>query len=175
VKTVFRKSTLILCYLTFHHATVNHFNLFIITLLKVPGTRRFILLPNERNRVRIAIDLLSSEIQNLEAQKKLEKKKVDDAREIVSKALQHEEKVRKKPGREQGTVIHKVEHVLKTHHIAKPYYHGGKYHGKAMVHLMDKSQIIMEDIKNILVNVHDGFQGNSLNQTELCSQQEFIE
>jgi hypothetical protein len=84
-------------------------------------------------------------------------------------------KVRKNSGREQGTVIHKVEHVLKTHHIAKPYYHGGKYHGKAMVCLMDKSQIIMEDIKNMLVNVHDGFQGNALNQTELCSQQEIIE
>jgi N-acetylmuramoyl-L-alanine amidase CwlA len=72
-------------------------------------------------------------------QKKLEKKKVDDAREVVSKALQNEEKVRKNSGREQGSVIRKVEQVLKTHHIAKPYYHGGKYHGKAMVHLMDKS------------------------------------
>jgi hypothetical protein len=106
---------------------------------------------------------------------KLERKKVDDAREVVSKALQCEETVRKNSGREQGSVIRKVEHVLKTHHIAKPYYHGRKYHGKAMVQLMYKSQIIMEDIKNVLVHENEGYSGNALNQTELCSQQEIIQ
>jgi hypothetical protein len=68
-----------------------------------------------------------------------------------------------------------VEQVLKTHHIAKPYYHGGKYHGKAMVHLMDKSQIIMQDIKNVLLQENEGYRGNALNQTQLCSQQEIIQ
>ena len=34
-------------------------------------------------------------------------------------------------------MVPKIESILLKYHIEKPYYHGGKYNGKAMVHLMD--------------------------------------
>jgi len=55
----------------------------------------------------------------------------------MKKAKDEEEKYKKNLGKVQHAVVSKVESILSRNHIEKPYYHGGKYNGKAMVRLMD--------------------------------------
>jgi hypothetical protein len=47
----------------------------------------------------------------------------------------------------------KIEKILRRYHIEKPYYHGELYNGKAMNKLMTSSQKIMEDVKEMLMEV----------------------
>jgi hypothetical protein len=52
-------------------------------------------------------------------------------------------------------VVHKVESFLSKHHIEKPYYRGGKYNGKAMVHLMDykDSSNVLDEIRAFILSI----------------------
>jgi hypothetical protein len=47
----------------------------------------------------------------------------------------------------------KVEVILRQHNIKKPYYHGGKYNGTAMVTFMTKSGDIMGDLCDMLLTL----------------------
>jgi len=50
-------------------------------------------------------------------------------------------------------VLHLVERVFTRHCISKPYYHGGKYNGKAMNKFMTASQKIMDDMSTMLLQL----------------------
>jgi hypothetical protein len=52
-------------------------------------------------------------------------------------------------------MVPKVESILSKNHIEKPYYHGGKYNGKAMVHMMDykHSSKVMDEIAAFILSI----------------------
>jgi hypothetical protein len=52
-------------------------------------------------------------------------------------------------------VVSKIESILSNNHIEKPYLHGGKYNGKAMVCLMDykHSSKVMDEISIYLLSI----------------------
>jgi hypothetical protein len=66
-------------------------------------------------------------------------------------AKKNESAVKEKFGKQGGReVLRLVERVLTNHCISKPYYHGGKYNGKAMDKFMTNSQEIMDDLSTML-------------------------
>lgn len=69
-----------------------------------------------------------------------QKKKENEAKEKNGKNTQRE-------------VLHLVERVFTRHCISKPYYHGGKYNGKAMNKFMTASQKIMDDMSTMLLQL----------------------
>jgi chaperonin cofactor prefoldin len=88
---------------------------------------------------------------------KLEKKNLQDqannVRIILKQAKAAESELRERIGKPFRPVIHSIERVLKKHKIEKPYYHGGKYNGKAMNRLMTNSDEIMEDIARVILEL----------------------
>jgi hypothetical protein len=52
-------------------------------------------------------------------------------------------------------VVAKIESILAKNHIEKPYYHRGKYNGKAMVRLMDykHSSNVMDEIASFILSI----------------------
>ena len=55
----------------------------------------------------------------------------------------------------QRNVVPKVESILSKNHIENPYYHGGKYNGKAMVRLMDYklSSKVLDEIAAFILSI----------------------
>lgn len=96
----------------------------IATIKRLQGRRREIIAIENDKKV------------NLELAKKTEK--------------ELKETLGKRSGRE---VLRQVEKVFTSHCIEKPYYHGGKYNGKAMNKFMTASQDIMDDISAMLLEL----------------------
>jgi hypothetical protein len=61
--------------------------------------------------------------------------------------------VKKASGNPDREVIKKVEDIFLKYYITKPYYHGGKYNGKAMCTFMTSSQEIMADIQAMIQEI----------------------
>jgi len=87
--------------------------------------------------------------------KGLKKGGYKNAKKEVKSAKDEEEKYQKSLGKVQRNVVPKVESILSKNHIEKPYYHGGKYNGKAMVHMMDykHSSKVMDEIAAFILSI----------------------
>jgi hypothetical protein len=101
------------------------------------------------------IDLISNDINALQEEKQLKKNAYDDAKKQVKAAKDEEENYKKRLGKAQQNVVAKIESILAKNHIEKPYYHGGKYNGKAMVRLMDykHSSNVMDEIAAFILSI----------------------
>ena len=91
----------------------------------------------------------------MQEEKALKKTSYDNAKNEMKKAKDEEEKYKKNLGKVQHAVVSKVESILSRNHIEKPYYHGGKYNGKAMVRLMDykHSSRVMDEIAAFILSI----------------------
>jgi hypothetical protein len=85
---------------------------------------------------------------------KFEKKRLQDQcnniHTLLKQARVAEAELRERLGGQFRPVIHSIEQVLKAKRIEKPYYHGGKYNGKAMNHLTTNSDKFMEEIAQVV-------------------------
>jgi len=99
--------------------------------------------------------LLNNEIKALQEEQKLMKELVGNLKKALKTATDEEEKLLKTLGKKSNEVMRSIESILSKNHIERPYYHGGKYNGKAMVRLMDYSQSskIMDEIATYLLSV----------------------
>jgi len=88
----------------------------------------------------------------LQAIKKRKSELVNEARHSVKELKQIEVAAKQNSGRTFREVIGKVEDIFKKYYITKPYYHGGKYNGKAMCTFMTSSQEIMADIQAMILS-----------------------
>jgi hypothetical protein len=76
---------------------------------------------------------------------------LNEKKTALDVAEKNESTVKEKFGKQSGReVLRLVERVLTNHCISKPYYHGGKYNGKAMNKFMTSSQEIMDDLSTML-------------------------
>jgi len=89
---------------------------------------------------------LVTEIEILQETKKALQDAKDERKEVLQEAKIEEAALKKNLGRRQNSVVAMVEKVFVAHSIAKPYYHGGKYNGKAMNTFMTKSENVMESL-----------------------------
>jgi len=96
---------------------------------------------------------LSRDIKALQAAKKEKLNQVSDASKLVKALKERENTVKDASGGYYKDIIGKVEEIFQKYHITKPYYHGGKYNGKAMCTFMTASSKIMEDIKNMIISL----------------------
>jgi len=87
--------------------------------------------------------------------KKRLKKGYDDAKQALKAAKDEEEKYKKTLGKVQLNVVPKIESILSKYHIEKTYYHGGKYNGKAMVHLMEYKHTskVMDELRAFILAI----------------------
>lgn len=72
---------------------------------------------------------------------------------ILKEAKEREAELKKQMGKPLREVTRKIEQVLKSNRIDKPYYHGGKYNGKAMNRFMTQSSNIMSSISDVIIDV----------------------
>jgi hypothetical protein len=92
-------------------------------------------------------------MKGLKATKKQLKDLVDEARFSVKKAKEDEAAFRDVNGKHKNEVVPKVERVFKSYHIDKPYYHGGKYIGKAMNCFMTHSVKIITAVSRLILEI----------------------
>jgi hypothetical protein len=87
---------------------------------------------------------------------------------VIKDAKDNEAKYKKQLGKTVREVTSKVLNILSKHYIEKPFYHGGKYNGKAMVKLMDysNSEKMFDSIQTYLL---------SLPVSSRCSNSEIIQ
>jgi hypothetical protein len=73
----------------------------------------------------------------------------------LKEANDDEENYKKQLGKVQQNVVSEIESILSKNHIEKPYYHGGKYNGKAMVRLMDYKHAskVLDNICSYLLSI----------------------
>ncbi len=88
----------------------------------------------------------------MQAIKKRKSELVNEAGNFVKELKQIEVAAKQNSGRTFREVIGKVEDIFKKYYITKPYYHGGKYNGKAMCTFMTSSQEIMADIQAMILS-----------------------
>jgi len=121
---------------------------------KVPGTTMFVISDHiERREVKEAMAVLGREIKTLQGAKKQMADQVNDVSKLLKALKEREQAIKERNNTTFKDVIGKVEEIFQKYHITKPYYHGGKYNGKAMCTFMTSSSQIMDEIHNMIVNI----------------------
>ena len=111
--------------------------------------------PILRDNLKQQIDIVSSDVNMLQEEQKLKKRKYDDLKKDFKEAKDEEEKFKRELGKTTRQVTSQIESILSKNYIERPYYHGGKYNGKAMVRFMDysRSSKIMDEISTYLLSI----------------------
>ena len=78
---------------------------------------------------------------------------LENSKKLMKEKKNQERKLKQELGKTQRQVLHEVEKIFVKHNIAKPYYHGGAYNGKAMNQLMTNSSKIMEEVREMLLDI----------------------
>jgi hypothetical protein len=86
---------------------------------------------------------------------------------ILKQAKAAEAKLRERMGQQFWSVIHSIEQVLKANRMEQPFYHSGKYSGKAMNHLMTNSNKIMEEIAQVVLELPENGRCNNAEVTSV--------
>ena len=92
----------------------------------------------------------------MQEEQKLLKEQHGNLKKVLKEATDEEQNLIKTLGKNRA-VMRDVESILSKNHIERPYYHGGKYNGKAMVRFMDysHSSAIMDGIARHLLALPD--------------------
>jgi hypothetical protein len=115
------------------------------------------------------IDINRAEMKRLTAEKKRLSEVAEDAKKNYNAAMKQEIKIKAEKGKKNHEVYQLMQTILKRHHIDKPYYHGGKYNGKAMTNFMTNSQKIMADVQQAILNIPQDGRCPDGEVTEFCS------
>jgi hypothetical protein len=120
---------------------------------QVGDTRNFVVSDRtERKRLNDAIKDSIATIKTLTAKRKEIQVLLSDKKTCLESAKKAENAVKEQRGKQSPReVLHLVERVFARHCISKPFYHGGKYNGKAMNKFMTNSQKIMNDLSSSLL------------------------
>jgi hypothetical protein len=90
-------------------------------------------------------------------------------KKVLEAARKKEAEIKNKNGKRIHEAVLLVENVLRKHSISKPYYHGGKYNGKAMNALMTNSQLIMDDVMQALLGIQEPTRGDDREVVDVAS------
>lgn len=106
------------------------------------------------------------ETKGLQAAKKKIEERITEKKEFLDVAKKKEAEVKSRIGKKNLEAILLVEKVFRKHSIEKPYYHGGKYNGKAMNAFMTNSHKIMDEISEVLLGIPEE---NRCNNSEVAA------
>ena len=122
-------------------------------MYQVGDTRNFVVSDRtERKRLNDAIKDSIATIKTLTAKRKEIQVLLSDKKTCLESAKKAENAVKEQRGKQSPReVLHLVERVFARHCISKPFYHEGKYNGKAMNKFMTNSQKIMNDLSSSLL------------------------
>ncbi len=94
----------------------------------------------------------------LHEDQKLMKKQLSNLKKDLKEASDETYRLKKTLGKSTRQVTNEIESILSKNYIERPYYHGGKYNGKAMVRLMDYShscKIMDQILEHLLTSIPD--------------------
>jgi hypothetical protein len=98
---------------------------------------------NAQNKVLIA------EVKKLQSAKKQQTDRIDGLKKILREMEKEKRKVEEKIGNLSQPIWAQIkEKCFVKFGIDRPYYHGGKCNGNAMVKLLNKTDEVMEAVKN---------------------------
>jgi hypothetical protein len=114
--------------------------------------------PTARENLKQQIALSVNDINALHEEQKLMKDQVGNLKRSLKEATDEADCLKKSLGKTTRQITNEIESILSKNYIERPYYHGGKYNGKAMVRLMDYShscKIMDQILEHLLTSIPD--------------------
>jgi cell division septum initiation protein DivIVA len=114
--------------------------------------------PTAREKLKQQIEPIANDMNTLHKEQKLMKDQVANLKRGLKEATDEADCLKKSLGRTTRQITNEIESIFSKNYIERPYYHGGKYNGKAMVHLMDyshSSKIMDQIAEHLLTSIPD--------------------
>jgi len=118
---------------------LNYFVYLYFSFSKVTRRTYVVSDPTLRENITQQIELVANDVNALHEDQKLMKKQLSNLKKDLKEASDEADCLKKTLGKNTRQVTNEIESILSKNYIERPYYHGGKYNGKAMVCLMDYS------------------------------------
>jgi SMC interacting uncharacterized protein involved in chromosome segregation len=136
---------------------LNYFVYLYFSFSKVTRRTYVVSDPTLRENITQQIELVANDVNALHKEQKIIKEQLSNLKKDLKEASDETYRLKKTLGKSTRQVTNEIESILSKNCIKRPYYHGGKYNGKTMVHLMDysHSRNIMDQIAAHLLSIPD--------------------